>query len=140
MPHTLENTLQEVVDSPDGYVAVHGVLTFDTALLPKVDWNAQQNTPPITKIPATLSGKSLTKNGFTSTFRRQITLAVNCLGPWCASAPNDKPVLAFLKQSRGQLSLSITPCGGHAFFSPKAKALKTVKRCFVSNTCPRPAH
>lgn len=140
MTYTLDHALHEVVNAPEGYVAVSGVLTFDPSDLPKTDWDHQDQTPPLTRVSAQMKGKSLTKSGFTGAFDRRISMEVACFGPWCAGATSDKPMLAFLKQTSRGYSLSLTPCGGHAFADPSPKDLRKVHNCYLKGTCPKPAH
>lgn len=130
--------MSDVASAPEGYVAAYGTLTFDTARLPETDWQAQENTPPVTRIPARLSGSSLTQNGFTGPLNSALTMEVACFGPWCASAPSGQMVLAFLKQSPKGQSLKLTPCGSHLVFDPALSDLRATKRCYLEGACGTP--
>ena len=138
MPYGLPEALHEVSTAKEGYVAVTGTLTFDKSALPTTDWEAQQDTPAHTAIKAHIKGKALGKSGFQNRFDKPLTLEVLCFGPWCASAIPDKPVLVFLKQTAQGYQLSITPCGGHAFYEPSKTDLNTVKQCYLTRQCPKP--
>lgn len=135
MPHDLARTYQRIDAAAESYVAIHGTLEFDTALLPEVDMANQQATPPSTRIPARLSGEALGRIGFTRAFDGPITLDVQCFGPWCAQPPSGSAVLAFVRQDADGLTLSLDPCGGDAFFEPDPAMLDQTHRCFTGGAC-----
>lgn len=139
MPYTLTDALHSVATSPEGYLAVHGKLTFDTTRLPVTDWENQGATPALTRIPARIKGKSLTRKGFKNRFNRKITLELHCAGPWCASARSGKTALTFLKQTDQGYTLTIAPCAANAFFDPDRAALEQTKDCYLNGNCPKSA-
>ncbi|MCZ4352493.1 hypothetical protein O4H61_08190 [Roseovarius aestuarii] len=119
----------------ESYVAVYGTLTFDPALLPKTDWEAQHSTPQDTRIPAVMSGHSLDQNGFKTPFEAPVTLRVLCFGPWCAQPPANQPVMGFVQQNEGSFTLTTDPCGGDAFFQPSSEMLQQIHTCFIGGDC-----
>lgn len=135
LPIDLAGQYQRIAAAPDPYVVVHGRLSFDADLLPRTDWEAQQDTPPETGIPARLSGHALGRDGFKTRFDRAITLRVLCYGPWCANPPGDGMVLGFVKRVNGAYSLATDPCGGDAFFAPPPEMLKQVLSCHRGGPC-----
>ena len=79
MAPDVAHTFTELNNQPETYVVVHGTLSFDEGRLPVTDWDNQEATPQETPIPARLSGRSLTQDGFTAPFYRTITLNAVCL-------------------------------------------------------------
>lgn len=117
------------------YHAVTGVLDFDPATLPVVDYDNQQDTPPETDIPARLTGRTLTSSGFTAEFERDITLRVHCFGPWCASPQPGTPYLTFVESTRQGLVMHVDPCGGLSHPNPSAELEARVVACSKGD-CP----
>ncbi|AXI49032.1 hypothetical protein C1J03_21235 [Sulfitobacter sp. SK012] len=137
MPHSVEAAFQGAKISDAEYIVVRGTLRFDHKLLPKTDWEHQQDTPPMTRIPVTLQGLSLSRAGFDVPFDRKVTLEVACLGPWCASA-NNGDVLAFVARGLSGYVLETNPCGGFLFGNPSPAMLKKVSACFQGKDCTPP--
>lgn len=135
LPHDVARTFQQAAEAEDAYIVVHGALRFDETRLPKMDMANQQQTPPDTLIPAQITGKALSHDGFTIGFDRKITLNAQCFGPWCAGAISGMDYLAFLEKRADGYRLSITPCGGFGFGSPSKAKLDTVKACFGDGPC-----
>ncbi|MFK7753226.1 MAG: hypothetical protein AB8B51_11830 [Sedimentitalea sp.] len=125
----------EARDAPERYVVVTGTLRFDEKKLPKAD-PTHQHAPRNTRIPARFAGKALARGGFTQPFAQNITLEVDCYGPWCASAQSGQTYLAFLAQSDNGYQLSVNPCGGFAFAKPVPKVLRQMRTCFNGGLCP----
>lgn len=138
LPHSVDHAIYDVAISEEGYVAAVGTLRFDEERLPVVDMQRQQDTPPLTPIPARISGKALTKKGFTQALNASLTLEVACFGPWCASPPSGKKALVFLKKTEAGYTLQTNPCGGMIFYDPDQTALDKVKQCYLNGHCPKP--
>ncbi|MGJ8626223.1 MAG: hypothetical protein ACSHXB_04610 [Sulfitobacter sp.] len=125
---SVERTYDRAQKSPDAYVVVYGRLTTDGRKMPRAD-KSSQKAPKMTRIPAMISGQSLSKSGFRTPFDQNITLEVACFGPWCGSVGNSTEVLAFIKRGKNGYTLEIDPCGGNVFASPKPAMLKQAQRC-----------
>lgn len=138
VPYGLDNAIYEVATSEDGYVAAVGTLTFNERKLPKVDMSRQDDTPPITLIPARLKGTALNKKGFTQPFSTRLDLAIKCYGPWCSSAQSGTEALVFLQKTDTGYTLNTNPCGGHIFANPSKADLKQVEQCYLQGNCPKP--
>ncbi|MDR9392737.1 MAG: hypothetical protein RI571_00280 [Roseovarius sp.] len=121
--------------APETYLVVHGKLGFDESLLPERNLRSWQGAPAETLVPAVLKGKSLSKAGFETDFDRQITLKVQCFGPWCGGAVSGIDYLAFVENDSGDFFLTLGPCGGFDFPRPDAEMLETVLRCFRGGRC-----
>ena len=133
MKPSVTRTFKEIHAAPETYIIVEGRLTLDVSKLPKTDLT-NQSPPELTRVPAILSGTSLSRAGFNAPFVRDITLEVACFGPWCGGAQNGMEVLAFLKRTAKGYTLAITPCGGHVFPNQK-KLQRQVLRCFKGGAC-----
>ncbi len=135
LPHDVATTFKRVQASPDIYVGILGTLTFDESRLPVVDMQNQQDTPPVTRIPAQISGHTLSAEGFVTPFERNILLNVQCAGPWCAQPHSGIEYMGFMRSDGGRYSLSIGPCGGDAFGKPTRAMRETVRECFAGGEC-----
>ena len=135
-PHEVTDTYQRLNAAEAQYVVVHGRLSFDEGQAPVGDGENPQSTPPDTFIPARITGKSLSKNGFSRIFDAPLTLNLQCIGPWCANASSGQDVLAFLERKPDRLyALALNACGGDGFLNPTAAQLKEAETCFAGGPC-----
>ena len=134
---SLQRSFTEANAGPETYIVVSGRVTLDAAKLPRSGGTAK---PPaeMTKVPARLIGKSMSKSGFTRPFDKPITLEVACYGPWCGAISSGQDVLAFVKRDTGSYAIDINPCGGRAFPNPTARNLEEVLGCFRGAACSVP--
>lgn len=137
MPHSIEAAYLDAKKSPSKFHVVRGTLTFDMKRLPKVDWNNQMATPKMTKIRATLSGKSFDGKGFTYPFNSNVTLKVACFGPWCAEPKSGKDVIAFVENGKHGPVVATDPCGGFLFQNPRPDMLRSLRKCHAGGKCER---
>jgi hypothetical protein len=135
MPHSLETSYVEAAEAEETYVVVQGRLTFDAQDLPEVDMQNQQDTPPMTMIDGRLEGMSMTRSGFDVPFEQDVTIALECYGPWCAQAQTGQDVLAFLRKDDDAYVIATNPCGGMLFTTPDAAMIDKVQACFAGETC-----
>lgn len=133
MPHDPATVYQDAAKSDQRYFVILGELTFDASRLPKTDWNNQADTPPETRIPARLDGKSLGPGGFHTRFDGQVTLNAQCYGPWCAGAVSGARYLAFVNADNRELVIS--PCGGFGFAEPSQQTIDTMLHCHRGAAC-----
>jgi len=133
--NTVPDTYKRADASEARYMAVHGTVTFDNALLPVVDWEDQMGTPPDNFIPARFTGKALSKRGFKHNFDEDILLNVQCIGPWCAYAESGQSFLGFVEKSDAGYSLTIGACGGDGFARPTMEMLDQAVSCMRGNSC-----
>lgn len=120
-------------EAEENYIAVSGALVFDAGTLPKAAGN---DSPPVTRIPARMTGRALTKTGFDFDFDRDVTLEVLCFGPWCGGAGSDVSYLAFLRQEEAGYVVSADPCASLMFQEPPQEMLDRVAACFEAGRCP----
>lgn len=124
----------EAAQSDDTHIIVRGDLFFDETELPdRVDQQGagQQDT---IEIDGWLAGQSLTAEGFTKPFERDVILRVSCLGPWCVGTVKG-PHLAFLKLEDRSWVMEIGPCPGMTYARPTVAQEEAVLACFRGETC-----
>lgn len=73
----------KAAQSDDTYIIVKGDLFFDETELPDRTDQRSSRARDMIDIDGWLAGYSLTKDGFTKRFERDVILRVSCLGPWC---------------------------------------------------------
>lgn len=131
----LAQTFARLHKEPETYVVVHGTLRFEQSHLPVTDWENQGATPQDTRIPAKLTGRSLTREGFTAPFDRDITFNAVCFGPWCASAETGADLIAFVEYRGGEYVFTLDPCYSTGFFDPDDAMLKDAASCMRGGPC-----
>lgn len=137
VPHSVAIAYDQAAKAEAAYLPVRGTLHFDRRLLPKTDWDNQQATPAITRIPATFKGAALRARGAPVPIETQLTLEVRCLGPWCA-APQPGDSLGFLRETAKGYVLSTNACGGFLFGKPTKAQVKELQACLAGQRCDRP--
>ena len=125
-------TYLRAAEAEETYIVVHGTLQFNQRKLPKAKGN---ESPPTTRIPARMTGKALTKSGFDHEFERNITLEVQCFGPWCGGAGSGETYLAFLQRTGSGYVMVADPCASLSFQNPDPDKLSTVQQCFNGGPC-----
>lgn len=135
METTIEQQFNRAVDASERYSVVAGTLTFDSGKLPQTDWDNQTNTPPKTFIDARITGKALTKEGFTQAYSKNVTLEVQCAGPWCGGARSGIEYLAFINVDQSPPRITASACPGHIFAEPSAAQKGSVVACFQAGRC-----
>ena len=134
IPPDVARTYEDLHAAPEAYMVVHGTLTFDESKLPEADLDNQMDTTPLTKVPARLKGRALSRAGFKTPFDKQITMDVLCLGPWCAGGISGMNIMAFVESSSSGYTLTLGPCYGYVF-EPTAKALEQAESCMNGADC-----
>lgn len=129
MPPSVEAAFLQAQKANNSFVIVRGTLDFDARKLPQANENRH--------IRGVLRGTSLSSEGFITPYDNQVTLFVECRGPWCGTAQTGAEVLAFVEQRGGENVISVTPCGGDAFAAPTQKMLRAVSQCFAGKSCKR---
>ncbi len=133
MSYTLEIATQDIIDAPEGYIAVHGTLSYDADAWPVTDWDRQHLTPQMTRIRATVTGQSLNKSGFAVPMTREVTLEVGCAGPWCPGPVTSDAALIFLKTNDAGLSVEVGACHSHVFADPAQQDLDVTHQRFIES-------
>ena len=128
-----------LADEGTPFTVIHGTLDFDPGALPRPveDGSLRQQVTPVT---TRLSGFALTADGFTRPYAGEVTLAVQCNGPWCGSAVPGEPVLAFV--TTADRTIPVDPCNTALMRHPAPEALELMRSCAatasVGGTCDRP--
>lgn len=135
MPYNATQAFIDAQAAPDPYLVVVGTITFDQEKLPRADRANQNNVKPDNRFHARVEGHSLAKRGFVLPFREEISVNVQCYGPWCSSLTNGETYLAFLKQTKDGYHLETNPCGGYAFGDPSGEMLYQMKSCMRGTGC-----
>ena len=120
--------------SDDSYIVVKGELFFDEDALPQRMGQRSVRPENTVDIPGWLAGKSLTVDGFSKPFERDVVLRVSCVGPWCGSTVNG-PHLAFLKREGRSWVMQISACPGMSYADPSPEMEKTALDCFRGTAC-----
>ena len=134
-PWRVADAADQAITSDAEYLPVVGWLTFDETLLPVTNWDRQQDTPPLTRIPATFRGLGWNGTEISTPIDREITLEVACAGPWCGGAVSGHRAVAFLKKDGAAYSLQMGPCGGMAFWDDVAENKAKVEACLRHGGC-----
>jgi hypothetical protein len=120
--------------SDDTYIVVKGNLFFDETALPDRTDQRNARARDNVDVEGWLAGLSLTRDGFTKPFERDVILRVSCLGPWCGGTANGEH-LAFLKQEDRQWVMQIGPCPGMTYLEPTQEQEQKALACFRGNSC-----
>ena len=122
--------------SPEKYIVVHGKISFDDKDVPQRDPN--DFAPKDHVVTAQFQGQSLNQRGFVTPFSAPFKLTFACLASWCGGLPNNRTVLAFLRQTAAGYDLAVGPCGGQAYVDPSPKMLRQMQRCLNGGACKPP--
>lgn len=120
--------------SDAAYIVVSGDLFFDMSKLPDTSKNRTSRMGTSTEIKGWLKGKSLTQDGFTKPFERDVTLRVSCLGPWCGTIAKGAH-LTFLKQEGRSWVIEVSPCPSLTYADPTPDQESMLLACFRGQEC-----
>ena len=139
-PHSVEAAFLEAQTQTSRFVVVQGRLDFDTAQSPAKKRSKLGKTGKVpdrqtVTLPARLSGKSLSAAGFETPYSKPVTLVLQCLASWCASAQPGEQVLAFVKLTNSGGVVTSSPCGSYLFRNPTRKTLRAAQRCMAGQGC-----
>ncbi|MGR3273125.1 hypothetical protein [Thalassococcus profundi] len=118
--------------SEDRYIVALGRIDFDPAALPG-PMAGDSVGPEGVSVPARLSGQMLGRGGFDRPVETEITLRLNCIGPWCARIETGQRHIVFLKQDAAELTLDISPCPGMVYTDPTPEQQQTVEDCMAGS-------
>ena len=86
-------------------------------------------------VPAVLTGRALTKTGFSAPYAKQVRLEVSCAASWCGSVAPDQPYLVFVEHKSAGLSVALGPCPTVVFPNPTRAVEREITRCLASGRC-----
>ncbi|WP_241477428.1 hypothetical protein [Leisingera sp. ANG-S5] len=124
----------QAANSDSVYNVIAGELKFDESLLPQSHSDNPNNSPPLTRIPAQLSGKLLEGKYFSSRVTVPAMIEVECLGPWCGGLKSGADYVVFAEQRGQELVVRASACGGFAF-DDTSKVRRQVLDCHRGKAC-----
>ncbi|KIC11711.1 hypothetical protein RA19_05580 [Leisingera sp. ANG-M1] len=124
----------QAAESESAYNIIAGELRFDESLLPQSHSDNPNDTPPLTRIPAQLSGKMLEGKYFSKRVKVAAVLEVECLGPWCGGLASGADLLFFAEQRGSDLVIRAGACGGFVF-ADTSEARRQVLDCHRGKAC-----
>jgi len=133
-PPDIARDFDRAAKSNDKYIIVKGDLFFDEAALPDRTAQRMSRKRNSVDINGWLTGESLTRDGFTKPFERDVILRVTCLGPWCGGTEKGDH-MTFLKQEDRQWVMQIGPCPGLTYANPTNAQEQKVLACFRGEPC-----
>ncbi len=125
---------ERAAQSEDTYIIVKGDLFLDETELPDRTDQRMSRARNSVDITGWLAGYSLTKDGFTKRFERDVILRVSCLGPWCGGTTKGDH-LAFLRLEDRRWVMQIAPCPGMTYANPTAEQEQKALACFRGDRC-----
>lgn len=133
LPWGVTDAFLQADAAEEGYVVVLGQLDFDAGALPEVNLDRQDETPPLTRIPAQFEGAALVRGAANVPFAVPVVLEVACFGPWCPQ-PRPGEVLAFLRKDGEAFVLDDNPCGGFLFTAEEGLVAQA-RQCLAGGEC-----
>lgn len=131
-------SFQMAQDSPDRYIVLYGSLSADPALFPPSDGSLTPQLPSIldpAPVPASFTGHSLTREGFTRDASGPLLLQPTCAGPWCGGPPGRGPLLAFARLTEAGPVIEIDPCRTWVYPLPSLAVLELLAACMRGEAC-----
>ncbi|WP_259994978.1 hypothetical protein [Leisingera sp. M523] len=124
----------QAAKSDSVYNIIAGELRFDESLLPQSHADNPNDTPPLTRIPAQLSGKMLDGKYFSGRVKVPAVLEVECLGPWCGGMASGTDQVFFAEQRGQDLVIRAGACGGFVF-ADTSEVRRQVLDCHRGKAC-----
>ncbi|MEQ3624159.1 MAG: hypothetical protein ABNH26_00220 [Celeribacter sp.] len=129
-------------DAPERYMAVLGRFTSSEPL-------AQPAPAPVPPPGASgfprdgiaitegvrFQGRALDQDGFDLPVDRPVSVALRCLGQFCATSLAQGEVIAYLKQTTTAPRAEVDPCGGWFYENPSPAQIDAVLRCHTEGDC-----
>ena len=120
-------------DAEEAYVILLGTFAFGD--VPSAD-TGDINAPREVEVDARFEGQFLSSSGFTDAPPLDVTIRLECSGPWCGSMVSDgADVMAFVEQQQNAYVLSVGPCPGSVFYQPSEAELAQVVSCIKGRDC-----
>ncbi|MEO1746089.1 MAG: hypothetical protein AAFR13_06115, partial [Pseudomonadota bacterium] len=97
------------------FAVVYGTLSYtEVEPVPLLDLLDQRQQEGITRLAASVAGKSLTANGFVANFEREIVVEVMSVASWSGKAPTAGAHLMFINMETEPPTIGAGPCGSAA--------------------------
>lgn len=140
LPFGITDSYLNAAQSDAEYNVLKGHLTFSqTELDSQLERARHKNGGTPVSINARLRGFALGAQGFDIAATVDVTLKLNCLGPWCPHATSGRDVIVFAKKSGNTLSVTMDACSGDLYaLTPEEE--HEVLQCHTGGAClPREA-
>ncbi|WP_291729263.1 hypothetical protein [Leisingera sp. F5] len=134
LPWSPADAYLQASKSDSVYNIIAGELQFDESLLPQSHADNPNDTAPLTRIPAQLSGKMLDGKYFSKRINVQAVLEVECLGPWCGGMATGTDQMFFAEQRGQELVIRANACGGFVF-ADTSEVRRQVLDCHRGKAC-----
>lgn len=115
LPWGAADAYLHAAQSDSAYNIIAGELRFDESLLPQSHAEDPADMPPLSRIPAQLSGKLLEGKYFAGRVSVPVVLEVECAGPWCAGVKAGAGYVVLAEQRGAELVVQVGACGGFLF-------------------------
>lgn len=115
LPWGASDAYLHAAQSDSTYNIIAGELRFDESLLPQSHSEDPAEMPPLSRIPAQLSGKLLEGRYFAGRVDVPVVLEVECAGPWCAGVTAGAGYVVLAEQRGSELVVQVGACGGFLF-------------------------
>ena len=133
LPADVRQSYTQVAEASETYVVLLGEFDFKDLKLPERDLSDPD--PEEISFPARFTGQALGDDGFGGDYMLDMTVTLNCLGPWCAGQPAPGEALAFVQKTATGLVLGLGPCGGQHFAAPDPAQIEAVEACHTAGEC-----
>lgn len=134
LPYGVTDAFLAAAKAQTDYVLVRGTLRYDPADWPSGKGSYNENAPAFSALPGRITGVSIGKQGRRVVFERDVTLEVQCFGPWCPG-PSSGDVLAFVRREGTRHAIATDPCGGFLFGRPTERQMRAVLDCLDGRAC-----
>lgn len=134
LPWGAADAYLQAAKSESVYNVIAGELRFDETLLPQSHSDNPNETPPLTRIPAQLSGKMLEGNYFSRRINVPVVLEVECLGTWCGDVFRGEDYLLFAEQRGNELVVRANACSW-MMFADTPEERREVLDCHRGKAC-----
>lgn len=132
LPPDVAETFRFASESEDTYTVLLGRFEPIGTVPPRESYDEDGVTE---ELRARFQGQGLFATGFAPVQDRDVTMTLSCAGPWCASAPSDGEVLAFVRRTSTGYVLDVGPCYFNIFSSPSDRDIARVEACMRGEAC-----
>ena len=112
------------------YSVVVGTFDFDASALPGGASPARR-----TVVPAGLTGRALSRTGFSAPYSEKLRLEVGCALSWCGGVIPGEPYLVFVEQTGSGPVVELGPCATVVFPNPTPAVERDITRCLTTERC-----
>lgn len=128
---------QRAAEADARYIIVHGAFLRDGPYRPLLSEPEAEGMGIPYVYDALFYGDIGSRVGFRTPAELEVTVAVDCLGPWCGTPPADgQDVLAFLQvDGNGDYFLMVEACPTWVMTAPGQEAMDRIAACMRGEPC-----